>query len=485
MFIFRKDGYKVGHPFQYPWKTERVDSNWTARKSRIEGVDKVVFYGLQRFLMKRMMAEAGAWFALPTNAVTDAYKKFLDSYLGPDHGLTVDHIKALHEYGKIPLEYWALPEGTRVPLRVPMFTVNNTHPDFGWVTNSFETLTSEELWVPCTSATKAYHFRKMLDGFVAEQDGPMDFVPWMGHDFSMRGMASDASEMSGMGHLLSFTGTDSIPSIFAMEDYYGDGSYIGGSVAATEHSVMCTEGPEGEFENIKRLITEVQPNGIISIVCDTYNLWRVITVYLPLLKDIILARNGTVVIRPDSGVPADIICGDPNATDGDAYQGAMELLWGIFGGTETSKGFRILDSHISLIYGDSIGEENGQEIGERLAAKGFAYHMVLGLGSFFYQHVTRDTFGFAMKATNVVINGEERAIWKDPITDNGEKKSAVGRIAVQRGEDGELFAIDGLSTEEFNNTPNEMVPVWRDGELLVRHSVSKIRERLHPALVAA
>ena len=202
------------------------------------------------------------------------------------------------------------------------------------------------------------------------------------HDFSMRGMAGvEAAIMSGMAHLTSFVGSETIPAIEALEEYYfadADKELIAATVPATEHSVMCAGGKEDEFETFRRLITEVYPKGFISIVSDTWDFWQVITDYVPRLKEDILAREGRVIIRPDSGVPEDIICGvDPAKYTKEEYEalpehirkGAYECLWDVFGGRINSKGYKVLDSHIGMIYGDSITLERQKTIYARLESK--------------------------------------------------------------------------------------------------------------------
>ena len=199
---------------------------------------------------------------------------------------------------------------------------------------------------------------------------------------------------------------------------------IGGSVPATEHSVMCMGTKDNEIGTFERLITELYPTGIVSIVSDTWDFWQVITEYLPQLKSRIVARDGKVVIRPDSGDPVKIIVGDKDAVPGSPeYKGAIECMWEVFGGTVTEKGYKLLDSHIGLIYGDSITLQRQEAILGGLKEKGFAsFNVVLGIGSFTYEYVTRDTYGFAMKATYGEVNGEPRNIFKDPKTDDGTKK---------------------------------------------------------------
>ncbi len=232
----------------------------------------------------------------------------------------------------------------------------------------------------------------------------------------------------------------------------------------------------GEEETFKRLITEVYPNGIVSIVSDTWDLWKVLTEYLPNLKEEVLARDGKVVIRPDSGDPVDIICGNPKGKSTEEKKGVIELLWDIFGGKTNEKGFKELDTHIGAIYGDSITLARATQICERLKQKGFAStNVVLGIGSFTYQYNTRDTFGFAMKATYGEVNGEGREIFKDPITDDGTKKSAKGLIKIEK-ENGVYKLVDQVSWEEEKQ--GELKEVFRDGKLLIDDSLAEIRKRV-------
>ena len=471
------DGYKVDHRRQYPNQTTLVYSNWTPRKSRIEGVDEVVFFGLQYFIKKYIIEDFQAnFFNQPMEEVCKKYSRRINNYLG-ENQVGIKHIEALHKLGYIPMVFKALPEGASVPIRVPMFTMYNTMDEFFWLTNYFETLISTTVWLPCNSATIAKQYRSILDKYAEETSSIPEFVDWQGHDFSMRGMGSlEAAIVSSAGHLLSFSGTDTIPSIDFLEAYYNANSdleLIGGSVAATEHSVMCMGTNLGEQETFKRLITEVYPNGIVSIVSDTWDLWKVLTVYLPNLKEEVLARNGKVVVRPDSGDPVDIICGNPNGKSQEEKKGVIELLWDTFGGTTNDKGYKELDAHIGAIYGDSITTERAKNICERLKMKGFAStNVVLGIGSFTYQYNTRDTFGFAMKATYGEVAGKGREIYKDPITDDGTKKSAKGLMKVVK-ENGTYKLIDQVSWEEEQQ--GELKEVFRDGKLLINSSLEEIR----------
>lgn len=473
------DGYKVDHRRQYPTGTTLVYSNWTPRKSRISDVEEVVFFGLQYFIKKYILEDfENYFFKQPKEKVVREYSRRINNYLG-ENQVGIKHIEDLHDLGYIPMVFKAIPEGAAVPMRIPMFTMYNTKPEFFWLTNYFETLLSAVIWMPCTSATIAKQYRKVLDKFALETSSVPEFVDWQGHDFSMRGMAGiEASVSSSSGHLLSFTGTDTIPAIDFLEKYYNansDTELIGGSVAATEHSVMCMGTTEGELETFRRLICEVYPKGILSIVSDTWDLWKVLTEYLPQLKQEIINREGKVVIRPDSGDPVDILCGTPDGKNAQEQKGVIELLWDCFGGTTNAKGFKELVPQIGAIYGDSITIERATQICNRLKEKGFAStNVVLGIGSYTYQYNTRDTFGFAMKATYGEVNGEGREIFKDPITDDGTKKSAKGLMKIEL-ENGKYKLVDQVSWE--TEQTGELVEVFRDGQLLIDHTLAEIRER--------
>lgn len=486
--VLLADFYKTSHRVQYPEGTEYVFSNWIPRKSRIDGIDKVVSFGIQKFVIKYLIQYFNDnFFNVPIDEIVDEYKRFMSSTLGP--GFTDStHIEDLYFLGYLPLEIKAIPEGERVPIGVPMLTIINTDPKFFWLTNYIETLISCEIWSPMTSATIAYTYREMLDAFAMETVGNIGFTQFQGHDFSMRGMSSIESAVnSGMGHLLSFVGTDTIPAIYGLEEFYGADvtkELVGCSVPATEHSVQCANGVgsvDEETAFVIRLLTELYPTGIVSMVSDTINLWDVVTKILPAVKDIVMARDGKFVVRPDSGDPVKILCGDPEA-EGPARKGLIELLWDIFGGMVNSMGYKELDPHIGAIYGDSITLDRAFNICQQLKDKGFAStNVVLGIGSYTYQYNTRDTFGFAMKSTYAVVNGQERLLWKDPVTDSGVKKSLKGLCVVLKNEtSGEYYVLDKMNMEQYNSLTDldEMNIIFRDGSLFNRTTLNGIRSRL-------
>lgn len=477
--LMETDAYKLGHIQQYrlAGDVQTVYSNWTNRGSREPGVTHVVHFGLQAFLV-RLEARFAPFFAADEDEVCALYEERLAQILGPNT-IGSDHIRALHRRGTLPLRFSAVPEGTPVPLRVPSFTIENTEPEFFWLTNYLETVLSAEVWAPSTSATIAREFRRVLDAGATRTGGAAAVVDWQGHDFSFRGMSSaESAAASSAGHLLSFTGTDSLVSLDWIERNYG-GAYVAGSVPATEHSVMCAgTATIGERAMFGRLLG-LYPAGIVSIVSDTFDLWTVLTDFLPSLRDEVLARDGKVVIRPDSGDPVDILCGTDREPGGETPEarGVIELLWDVFGGTVNAAGFRELDPHIGAIYGDSITRERAERIIDRLAAKGFcSTNVVFGVGSFTYQYRTRDTFMSAIKATWAQVDGEPFELRKDPVTDSGVKRSAAGRLAVFRDAAGELTLVERATPEQ--EAASELQPVWEDGAFVRFQSFADVRRVL-------
>jgi nicotinamide phosphoribosyltransferase len=498
------DGYKTSHNKQYPKGTTLVYSNFTPRSNKYapKGCNEVVVFGTQMVMTQLHEAFEKEFFNKPKDVVCGEMKQELSAYLGSDYD--VSHFEALHDLGYLPIHVKSLPEGTKAPIKVPVLTIYNTHPDFFWVTNYLETILSNLLWKPMTSATIAHQYRKVLTSWMEKTDKERAwFIDWQGHDFSMRGMDSvEAVVSSGLGHLTSFLGTDSLPAIHGARKYYGAKDFVAGSVPATEHSVMCAGGKEDEIETFRRLL-ETYPTGILSVVSDTWDLWKVCTEHVVTLKEEILARDGKLVIRPDSGNPIDILCGTQIFEDNDHYndyeldresilspeeKGVIELLWDVFGGTINEQGYKVLDSHIGAIYGDSITIERADEICKRLETKGFAStNVVLGIGSFTYQYNTRDTFGFAMKATYVEITHkaesgspsfavEGREIFKDPITDDGTKKSATGLLSVIYDDNNEYKLIDKVDWETTND--GALQTIYKDGKQFNVTSLEEIRKNL-------
>lgn len=451
-------------------------------------------------------------------------------FCGPN-GVNLQRLTDLYNLGYLPLCIKALPEGSRVPVGVPVLTITNTVDEFYWLPNFMETWMSAELWKSSTSASTSFVYRKIIERYADITGGSKEYIDWQGHDFSSRGMSgiADAAK-SGAGHLLYFTGTDNISAVpvkYIRDVYQGESTFVGGSVPATEHSVMCAGGKETEIETFRRLL-KTYPSGIISIVSDTWDFWNVITNIAAELKEEILARtpdefgNAKTVFRPDSGDPVKILTGYKvidesqleqshyrahaehyeavRTEDGryfilkakyDSYfsgfdyfyfekeiseaeaKGAIECLAEIFGTTTNAKGYKTLNPRVGLIYGDSITPVRAEQILSRLQEKGFASdNVVFGIGSYTFQYATRDSFGFVMNATYVEINGEGMEIFKSPKTDSGTKKSAKGLLRVVKGQNSYRLE-DGVSKDEQNTGALQLV--YMNGALVSHSSYENIR----------
>lgn len=467
------DFYKTGHHQQYPNGTEYVYSNLTARSgkhSNVENSKGIIFIGLQLFIKDVLIDEWNdTFFNVPKEKVINKYKNRVSVALG--YEIKTEHLEALHDLGYLPVKIKALPEGSYVPYRVPMLTIVNTLPEFYWVTNMLESVMSAELWQMINSATTYFAYLKRFHYYAEITGSDKSFIPFQGHDFSFRGMPGrEAAAKSAFAALACGSkGTDTVSGIDVAVEYYNakDDEFIAGSVNATEHSVMCAGSKDGEFDTFKRLLTETYPTGALSIVSDTWDFWKVIEYTLPKLKSIIMARDGKLIIRPDSGDPVDIICGafdDYGHGASPEQRGLIDCLWHTFGGTTNDKGYKVLSEKIGAIYGDSITLDRQEEILRRLKNKGFASsNIVLGIGSYTYQMTTRDTHGMAVKATSVTINGVRQNIYKDPKTDSGLKKSAKGFLMVSNV-NGNYELRDCVTEKEERRGCLEVV--FEDGKII-------------------
>ncbi len=478
------DFYKTIHHMCYAPGMTKLVSYWTPRMSRKEHMNKVVMFGLQPFMKRYLIQYFNEnFFQKDKEKVVYEYKRIISKTMG-NMAADTKHIEALHDLGYLPIQIKAVSEGSRVNIKTPMIEITNTQDGFAWLVNYLETFMSCNIWQPMTSATISYRYREIIEKYFNLTVEKGDVRKACG-DFSMRGFSSvESAELSGAAHLLSFIGTATIPAISYLEEYYNcniEEEIVAVGTPSTEHSVMCSYG-EDEFAAYKRLITKVFPSGVLSIVSDTYDYWNVITDILPRLKEDIINRDGKIVIRGDSGDPVKIICGDKNAEkDSEEYKGTVELLWDIFGGEINAKGYKVLNSKIGTIYGDSITVERCEQICEGLEEKGFAVNnCVFGIGSYTYQYNTRDTFGFALKATHAVIDGEEKFIFKAPKTDKDNfKKSQKGMCYVYRDGEDILYKDELTLKAQAEFKDNLLEIVFKDGELIKDYSLSEIRNRLH------
>jgi len=494
--LLQVDIYKVSHEGFMENGTSKIYANLTARSLKHLPVihenhdGKSVFFSLQHFAKDFLIkCFNDQFFNKPKSEVIRKFKRIMDAHLGKG-SVDMSRFEALHDLGYLPIKIKALPEGSLVDIKVPFLTIVNTHPDFAWLTNYLETVMSQELWKPITIATIAREYRKLGNKYALQTTGSTAGVEFQFHDFSARGMSGRYdSAINGAAFLLSSNGTDTVSCIELLENSYNadvENEFVGCSVPATEHSIQCSgTAVRGEYESFLKWITVDYPSGIVSLVSDGFDYWNVLTDYLPRLKPHILDRQpnalglSKVVIRPDSGNPVDIICGTEREFGHGVTpeeKGSIEILWEIFGGSVTEQGFKVLDSHIGLIYGDSITLEVAHAVFHRLKLKGFAStNVVFGVGSFTMQYVTRDSLGIAVKATYAVVDGNGYELFKDPATDSGVKKSAKGLLRVEK--DGDKFVLYDQQTPK-QEEHGELKTVFEDGKLLVETSLSEIRKRI-------
>lgn len=483
------DGYKHTHAEQFPKGLTRLVSYLTPRMSRLSSQDRMVFFGLQSFIKKYLIDYFNKnFFNLEEDYVVNEYTRVIDSMLGKGN-YNSEKVRNLHKLGYLPLRIYALPEGSFVPMHVPCIAITNTHEDFAWVVQWVESLLSSEIWKPCIHATVGYSYRTIVDKYYGLTVD--DFVPHNKamSDFGFRGMSClEEAVKASTAWLLSFAGTATIPAIPYIERYYNMNNStnpFASNAISTEHSVMASNfAIDGdEITMIKRLLTEIYPNASFSMVSDTYDLFNLIDNLLPQCREEIMNHNGKLLIRPDSG---DIV---------EVAVATVEHLWNIFGGTVNSKGYKVLDSHIGVVYGDGVTQQRAEKIYQILMEKGFASNcIVFGAGSFsfncieedgkFYPY-TRDTFSVAIKATYGEVNGKPIMIFKDPKTDkdtgNGFKKSQKGCCIVQKNEQNEFMFTDGHNYNESHGdmVHNELTVVYENGRMLKNYTFTDIRKNMY------
>lgn len=486
------DMYKAVHRSMLPKGITKSVSYYTPRMSRVDLWDHVVMFGLQGFIKTYLIEYFNEeFFKKPFDEAVGEYKRVMDAALGKD-AYSISGIKALHNLGYLPIEIHALPEGSLVPIGVPMFCITNTHKDFAWLPQALESLISAEMWHPMIAANVGWSYRRVVDRFYNETcDDDLPRARALGA-FDFRGEECLQSAIkAGAGWCLSFLNTATVPTIPYLEANYNcdcTKEPVAFGSPSTEHAVMCSNyAVDGDEETLlRRLLTEIYPNTSFSAVLDSYDYWNVIDNILPRLHDEIMAHNGCMLMRGDSGDCVEVVTK------------TVFKLWDQFGGTINSKGYKVLDPHVKAIYGDSITLQRCIEIYLILKENGFACsNVVLGVGSFSMQCIeeynpdgwgpsisilkpfTRDTFGVAIKATYCEINDVPVMIFKNP-KESGFKKSQKGCCLVYEGMDGEFRCADGLTwCDAVHADIQEMNCVFRNGEMKLEQSLAEIRELLH------
>lgn len=479
--ILLSDTYKQVHHNMFPKGLTKLVSYWTPRRSMLKEQDHMVFFGLQAFIKEYLVKHFKRdFFRLNTDEIFELYTYSMNTQLGGNYNISP--ILKLHELGYLPIQIRALPEGTLVPMGVPCIEITNTHPDFAWVVQWIECILQVELWKLCAHATIGHIYRELADFYYKKTCDDLLRPEMACSDFGMRGMSCmEEAKRCSAAWLLSFDKTSTIPAIDYLDKYYDADCYtegIGIGAISTEHSVMASnyavDGDEITF--VKRLLTELYPNASFSMVSDTYDYWNMIDNILPACKEEIMQHNGKLLVRPDSGDMVEISVN------------TIEKLWNTFGGTVNSKGYKVLDSHIGIIYGDGCTLNNVKQVWEELEEKGFAANnIVFGAGAFCFSAVvepdgrmvvvTRDMFGIAMKATFGEVNGQPIMIYKDPKTDTSHlKKSHKGCCYVFYDENGELQCTDGYDSLVYDGVLRE---VFKDGKIYNEEDFEEIRNRLN------
>ena len=477
------DFYKAVHAEMLPAKITKSVSYFTPRMSRVRMWNKVVMFGLQGFVKTYLIDYFNErFFERPIDEVISEYERIMDASLGKGvYGL--QKIKDLHVLGYLPIEIWALPEGTKVPMHVPMFCITNTHDDFAWLPQALESLISAEAWHPMLAATVGATYRGIVNKFYDETcDDSVSRNKALG-SFDFRGEeCTDSAIKAAAGWCLSFVNTATVPVIPYLEKLYNcdcTKEPVAFGSPSTEHAVMCSNyAVDGdEITLLKRLLTEIYPDTSFSAVLDSYNYWNVIDNVLPQIKPEIMTHNGCMLMRGDSGDCIEVVTK------------TVFKLWDEFGGTINSKGYKVLDPHVKAIYGDSITIQRCERIYEILKDNGFAAsNVALGVGSFSFQCVeedgilkpfTRDTFSSCIKATYCEIDHKPYPIFKNP-KEGGFKKSQKGCCLVYKNDNGELYYKDEYTWEEAScNSKQELKAIFRNSELLIDDSLANIRNRLH------
>jgi nicotinamide phosphoribosyltransferase len=451
--ILLTDSYKGSHYKQYPPGTNNVYSYFESRGGRWQ---EVVFFGLQYYLQNYL---AGS--VINYSSIEEAERVFAKHF-----GSTSffnregwEHILRKH-YGRLPVSIRAVPEGSVVPNHHALMTIENTDPECYWLTNYLETLLVQ-VWYGCTVATQSREMKKIILKFLEETGDPA-LADFKLHDFGFRGVSSvETAGVGGAAHLVSFKGTDTMAGLSVASETYGC-EMAGFSIPAAEHSTITAWGRENECAAFANMLDQF-PEGLVAVVSDSYNIFEACSNFWgEKLKAKVMGRNGTVVIRPDSGEPTVVV---PTV---------LELLGEKFGAKANAKGFKVLDPHVRIIQGDGIDFDTLSAILTAMKKKGWsADNIAFGSGGGLLQKLNRDTLKFAFKCSQVTVNGEERDVYKQPITDKG-KQSKHGRM--------KLVKVDGAYKTIMQRHPDygledQLVEVFRDGEVLQKWTFDQIRER--------
>ena len=451
--ILQTDSYKFTHWKQYPPGTEYVYSYLESRGGMF---GQVVFFGLQYYLERYLSGVV-----VSEEDVAEA-QQFVDQHLGPGMFNSEGWLHIVREHGgRLPVEIKAVEEGSVVKVSNVLMTIENTDPRSYWLPNYLETLLLK-VWYPITVATLSSAIRRVILNAL-ERSGDPALIDFKLHDFGYRGVSSE--ETAGIGaaaHLVNFKGTDTVAGIRLLQKYYGSEQMEGFSVPAAEHSTITSWGRENETEAYENMLTQF-PSGIVAVVSDSYNVYEAAEkLWGEMLHDKVLAREGTLVVRPDSGNPRQTVLR------------VLEILGEKFGCETNAKGYRVLNPKVRVIQGDGVNFWTIQDLLTAMNRAGWsADNISFGMGGALLQQLNRDTQKFAFKTSSVTVNGEDRDVFKDPV-EGHDKMSKCGRLA--------LHFMNGIwSTDRARrgqvDYDDQLRPVFRDGEVLVKPDLTRIRER--------
>ena len=451
-FIVLTDSYKMTHWEQYPENTTEIYSYMESRGSHVEGVKEVTVFGLQYLLKNYFEGQV-----LESWMIDEAYEVCAEHFGDPSIFNKRGWQRLLEKHhGFLPIHIKAIEEGSVVNCGNALITVQHTDPEFFWLTNHIETLLLQT-WYPMTVASISRQCKKVILQYL-EKTGDPSLIDYKLHDFGYRGVSSQESAcIGGMAHLVNFKGSDTLAGIMGVRRNYGV-RMAGNSIAATEHSTITSWGKENEAAAYRNLLKKF-PNGLVACVSDSYDIFHACDqIWGVELKDEVMARNGTLVIRPDSGNAVVIL---PQLLD---------ILWNRFGGTTNEKGYKVLDSHVRLIWGDGINLNTIGLILERIAECGYsADNVAFGMGGALLQMVNRDTFNFAFKCSHAIVNGEAIDVRKTPVTDKG-KTSKAGRFSVIR--EGDKY----VTVPESKHVKDELKTVFYNGLMTAEITFDKVRD---------
>jgi nicotinamide phosphoribosyltransferase len=447
-FPLRSDSYKLTHWRQYPPKTTEVYSYLESRGGLYPAT---VFFGLQYYLHRYLSGKV----VLPDD-IANAYD-FVQAHIGADHFNTAGwrHIVEKHN-GRLPVEIAAVQEGTLVPTGNVLMTIRNTDPACYWLPNFLETLLLK-VWYPITVATRSFYLRQQLrHALVGTGEDPTE-ASFMLHDFGYRGVSSEESAaIGGASHLTSFEGSDTVIANALIRQFYYGALSSSGSVPATEHSTMTSWGREQELNAYQNVLAQY-PTGVVSIVADSYDVFKATeTMFAGALRDQVESRDGLLVIRPDSGNPVTV-----------AIRLLEILRHAEMASTVNQAGYRKFDK-VRVLWGDGINDDTIRAILKEARHCNYAAsNFVFGMGGALLQKMDRDMQKFAFKCSSVTVDGRERDVFKDPITDPG-KSSKRGKLGLYR--DGDAFR-----TGKSGGRENQLQVVFRNGQMMGNTSFEKVR----------